>query len=170
MTQDVEILHLLVSGGHNYRGRHGKGSLINHVEEFSSIECVAGRGIRGDRYFDYKEDFKGQITFFQEETRQAVKEHFGLASLQPSAFRRNVVIRGVVLKDLIGHRFTMQGLEFEGAEEAKPCYWMDEACAEGVEDFLKGRGGLRARIRVGGNLQCGPAHLDRISGQFAAGA
>jgi hypothetical protein len=33
---------------------------------------------------------------------------------------------------------------------------MNEACAEGVEEFLKGRGGLRARIAVGGELRRGP--------------
>ena len=32
--------------------------------EVPVIECVAGRGIRGDRYFDFKDDYKGQITFF----------------------------------------------------------------------------------------------------------
>ena len=37
----------------------------------------------------------------------------------------------------------------------KPCYWMDEACAPGVENFLKGRGGLRCRILRGGVLEKG---------------
>jgi len=32
--------------------------------EVPMIECAAGRGIRGDRYFDFKDDYKGQITFF----------------------------------------------------------------------------------------------------------
>ena len=32
--------------------------------EVPVIECVAGRGICGDRYFDFKDDYKGQITFF----------------------------------------------------------------------------------------------------------
>jgi ABC-type amino acid transport substrate-binding protein len=32
--------------------------------EVPLIACVAGRGIRGDRYFDFKDDYKGQITFF----------------------------------------------------------------------------------------------------------
>ena len=34
------------------------------IEEVEGIDCVAGRGIRGDRFFDYKPDYKGQITFF----------------------------------------------------------------------------------------------------------
>ena len=163
MNWDVDVCHLYVSAGHNYRGRHGKGSLSHPVGDREVIECVAGRGIRGDRYFDYKEDFKGQITFFENEVYEAVKSRFALPALEPSAFRRNVIIRGVPLKELIGNRFSLQGLEFEGVEEATPCYWMDEACAEGVEEFLMGRGGLRARVRSGGELGHGPGNLEVLA-------
>ena len=31
--------------------------------EVPVIECVAGGGIRGDRYFNFKDDYKGQIRF-----------------------------------------------------------------------------------------------------------
>ena len=33
------------------------------TESRGVVELVANRGIKGDRYFDYKPDFKGQITF-----------------------------------------------------------------------------------------------------------
>ena len=155
MEWDVELVHLFVSDGHNYAGRHGKGSLSHGIEDREAIACVAGRGIRGDRYFDHKENYKGQITFFDEAVYEAVKEKFDRPDLEASAFRRNVVVRGVPLNELIGHRFTLQGVEFEGVEEAAPCYWMNEACAEGAEEFLRGSGGMRARILVGGDLTRG---------------
>ena len=47
------------------------------------------------------------------------------------------------------------GVVYEGCAAA--C--ADEACAEGVETFLRGQGGLRARIRVGGILRHGPGQL-----------
>jgi MOSC domain-containing protein YiiM len=123
------------------------------------VECVAGSGLRGDRYFDYKEDFKGQITFFSDEVFAEVKDRFGLPDLAASAFRRNVIVSGVDLGSLIGRRFRIGEVEFEGTEEAAPCYWMDEACAPGVEEFLRGRGGLRCRIRQGGMLRRGGAEI-----------
>ncbi|MDA0766454.1 MAG: MOSC domain-containing protein [Verrucomicrobia bacterium] len=156
---NVEISHLFVSPGHDFKGRHGKGSLDHGVVSAEEIECVAGSGVRGDRYFDYKEDFKGQITFFSVEVYEAVKAQFELPELKPSAFRRNVVVRGVALNELVGKRFAIGGVVFEGSEEAHPCYWMDEACAEGVEEFLKGKGGLRARVLVGGVLGKGVGEL-----------
>ncbi len=162
MDWDVEVRHLFVSAGHSYKGRHGRGSVRQEVLAPEAIECVAGRGIRGDRYFDYKENFKGQITFFDAEVYEAVKREFEVPDLEAWVFRRNVVLAGVPLNELTRKRFALQGIEFEGSEEAAPCYWMDEACAKGVEDFLKGRGGLRARILTDGELQRGGGSLQLL--------
>ena len=155
MEWEIDIVHLYVSGGHNYQGRHGKGSLDYQIDDPDLIECVAGRGIRGDRYFDHKENFKGQVTFFDYDVYDEVKKAFGLPDLPASVFRRNILARGMPLPELIGKRFTVGSLEFEGAEEAAPCYWMDEAAADGVHEFLKGQGGLRARIVRGGPMSKG---------------
>ena len=61
---NVRIHHLFVSPGHNFFGRHGQAAGENPTLEVPEIMCRAGRGIEGDRFFDYKEDYKGQITFF----------------------------------------------------------------------------------------------------------
>ena len=151
--------HFLLSPGHDFFGRHGKGRLEHGVTDVDEMELVAGKGIRGDRFYDWKEDYKGQITFFEAEVWEAVKCEFSLPDLSPKAFRRNVVIRGVDLNTLIGKVFRIGQMTFRGAEEARPCYWMDEACAPGVEDFLKGKGGLRCRILEGGTLKKGESLL-----------
>jgi MOSC domain-containing protein YiiM len=67
--------------------------------------------------------------------------------------RRNVITRGVDLNELIGQEFKLQGIRFLGMEECRPCYWMDRAFAPGAHEFLKGRGGLRARILTDGSLR-----------------
>ncbi len=158
----AEVKRLFVSPGHNYYGRHGKGSESFQINAQEEIELVAGRGVVGDRFFDYKEDYKGQVTFFDWAVYELVRDHFELEELEPSAFRRNVLIEGVDLNGLIGRRFRIGNVEFTGSEEAKPCYWMDEACAPGAEEFLKGRGGLRCRIVQGGKLEKGNQELLRI--------
>lgn len=148
-----KIHHLFISEGHDFFGRHGKGREQHAIVDQHEIELVAGCGIVGDRFFNYKENYKGQITFFDDAIYRAVKEKFDLPELHPSAFRRNVVVAGLDLPSLIGKKFSIGDLEFEGAEESKPCYWMDQACAPGVEEFLKGQGGLRCRILKGGILR-----------------
>jgi MOSC domain-containing protein YiiM len=56
------------------------------------------------------------------------------------------------LSSLIGKQFELQGVRFEGTEECRPCYWMEQALGPGAEIWLKGRGGLRARILTSGIL------------------
>eukprot|EP00112_Aurelia_sp_Birch-Aquarium-sp1_P003708 Seg14167.1 transcript_id=Seg14167.1/GoldUCD/mRNA.D3Y31 product="GTP 3' 8-cyclase" protein_id=Seg14167.1/GoldUCD/D3Y31 len=139
-TQQTGIIKQEMSylGGHNYYGRYGKGSKDFPIEEREQIEVVAGKGIVGDRFFDYKPDYKGQITFFQWEVYEAVRDEVVKGDLEPTKFRRNVMVEGIDLNELIGKRFTLGGIEFTGSCEAKPCFWMDEACAEGTHEFLKG--------------------------------
>ena len=149
----MEISHLYISPGHNFFGHHGRAADDHPILEVSQIECAAGHGIRGDRFFDYKNAYKGQITFFAEEIYQALCDALGLAEKSPSATRRNVITRGIDLNDLIGTKFEVQGVQFEGTEECRPCYWMDQAFALGAHEFLKGRGGLRARILSDGALR-----------------
>lgn len=124
--------------------------------EVSQMQCVAGAGIEGDRFFNFKPDYKGQITFFSMEVYAEVCEVFGVFEKPPSVFRRNVLVEGVDLMALVGIEFEVQGVRFCGTGESAPCEWMNLAFAPGAEDFLKGKGGLRARILSSGVLRCGP--------------
>jgi MOSC domain-containing protein YiiM len=121
--------------------------------EVPVIECVAGRGICGDRYFDFKDDYKGQITFFSLDVFKELCAALDLHDCSPAAARRNVITRGVDLNELIDREFEVQGVCLYGTQESAPCYWMDRAFAPGAKEFLKGRGGLRAKILSDGGLR-----------------
>jgi MOSC domain-containing protein YiiM len=149
----MQVLHLFQSDGHNYIGHHGHPAGTNTTEEVEEIECVAGRGISGDRFFDHAENFHGQITFFADEVYQELSEKLKIADKPVSVLRRNVVTRGIDLNELIGQEFEIQGIRFRGTEECRPCYWMNQAFGQGSEDALKGRGGLRAEILSDGILR-----------------
>jgi MOSC domain-containing protein YiiM len=149
----VGISHIYISRSHNFFGHHGGISGKAPITEMSQIECVAGRGIRGDRFFDYRESYKGQITFLAHEIYEQLCESLNVFDRPPSVFRRNVITRGIDLNALIGEEFYIQGVRFRGTEECKPCYWMDEAFGPGAEEFLRGRGGLRAMILSDGILR-----------------
>ena len=153
------IEHLFTSPGHNYYGHHGQPPDDFPLIATESIECVAGHGIRGDRFFDYRDDYKGQITFFSREIFDLMAQTFGLTTKSPGVLRRNVVVSGVDLTELIGADFQLQKVQFRGIAHCKPCSWMDTAFAPGAEKFLAGRGGLRARILTDGRIDIGEAEL-----------
>jgi len=149
---EMKVSQLYISPGHNFFGHHEQPPGDHPLIEQSELDCVAGRGIRGDRFFDYKDDYKGQITFFSSEIFAEVCAQLHVEGIDPGVTRRNVITVGVDLNVLIDKEFEVQGVRFLGAAECSPCYWMDLAIAPGAEKLLKGRGGLRARILTGGLL------------------
>lgn len=152
-SSKVDVRHLFISGGHSYFGRHGKSPAPFAIEEVAEVECLAGRGLKGDRFFDHKENYRGQITFFDWSVFERLRRELSVPHAHPSALRRNVVIENLDLTELIGSQFEVQGVTFEGVEECRPCYWMDQAFVPGTEAWLKGRGGLRCRILSNGQLR-----------------
>lgn len=149
----MRVRHIFVSPGHNYFGRIGQPAGSHPMIELTEVECVAGYGLRGDRFYGYRPDYKGQATFFAAEVFEQVRKDFARPELAPSAFRRNVITTGIDLNDLIGEKFVLQGVTFEGVDECRPCHWMDQAVAPGAEEWLKGRGGLRVRVLTTGWLR-----------------
>jgi MOSC domain-containing protein YiiM len=149
----IHVAHLYTSPGHNFFGHHGHPAGEHLIIEQSEIYCVAGRGVAGDRFFDYKDNYRGQITFFALEVFDDVCRQLGLSDKNPGLTRRNVMMTGVDLNSLVGEEFVVQGIQFFGVEECRPCYWMDQALQSGAEAALKNRGGLRARILTSGWLR-----------------
>jgi MOSC domain-containing protein YiiM len=154
----IRVAHLYVSPGHNFVGHHGQPPGNYQTIEVTEVECVAGRGLRGDRFFDYRENYMGQITFFALEVYKSLCAQLGVTDKAPGAFRRNAITVGVDLNKLVGQQFAIQEVQFEGVEECRPCHWMNLAFHPRAEAMLQGRGGLRARILTDGVLRADRRH------------
>lgn len=150
----LRVVRLYVSPGHNFFGHYGKPPGENPTVEVPEVRCSPGRGIEGDRFFGFKTDYKGQITFFAQEVYERLCAELGVRDKTPAAFRRNVLCSGVDLNTLTGGKeFEVQGVTFKGCEECRPCSWMDWSFGPGAEKALKGWGGLRAQILTPGVLR-----------------
>jgi MOSC domain-containing protein YiiM len=153
----IRVCQLYISPGHNFCGHHGQPPGTHPLMAVEQIECVAGHGIRGDRFFDYRPEYKGQITFFALEVFEAMQRELNLPGARPEFTRRNAFTRGADLNALIGAEFEIQGVRFAGTEESRPCNWMNHAFGDDrVEAWLRGHGGLRARILTDGVLRREP--------------
>ena len=153
----MRLLHLYLSSDHNFFGHHGEEPGTAPMVEVPEVRLVAGQGIEGDRFFGFKKDYKGQVTFFADEVYQTLCAQFKVWDRPASVFRRNIITAGQDLNALIGEEFEIQGTRFQGMSECSPCYWMDTAFHPGAEAALKGKGGLRARILTDGLLRVDPA-------------
>ena len=152
----MKVRQLFISPGHNFFGRHEQPPGEHPLIERKEIRCVAGSGIEGDRFFDFKDNYQGQITFFSLEVFEEVCRKLNVVGKSPGVTRRNVITAGVDLNSLVGAEFEIQGVRFAGTAECSPCHWMEAALAPGAEAALHGQGGLRARILADGWLRVDP--------------
>lgn len=125
------------------------------------IRAVEGRGLEGDRYFHERGSFSRwpgshrAVTLIAEEDLAELEREAGIV-LPAAASRRNLLVRGVPLADLLHERFTIGEAEFEGARRCQPCkYLVRKTGVEGLIPHLVNRGGLRARIVRSGALAVG---------------
>ena len=131
-------------------------------EPREAVEAVAGRGLRGDRYFDgdgiYNERAElepSDVTLVEAEALAAAAEEHGV-DLTAGAHRRNVTTRGVALGNLVGERFRVGDAVIEGTGRCEPCgYMADLADESAAATALDGRGGLDARIVESGTIAVG---------------
>ncbi len=152
----MKVRQLFISPGHNFFGRHQQPPGDHPLIECVEVRCVAGRGIEGDRFFDFKSNYKGQVTFFSAEVFADVCRELGVSGKSPGVTRRNIITAGADLNSLVGVEFEIQGVRFAGTAECSPCHWMNAVIAPGAEKLLHARGGLRARILTDGIMRGEP--------------
>ncbi|MEF8841111.1 MAG: MOSC domain-containing protein [Haloarculaceae archaeon] len=136
------------------------------MEPRESVDAVAGKGLRGDRYFDAEGTFSGaadggnELTLVEREAIAAIEREAGI-ELDPGEHRRNLTTRGVALNHLVGERFRVGDVVCRGVRLCEPCDHLESLTADGVVAALTHRGGLRADVEAGGVIRVGGA-VERI--------
>jgi MOSC domain-containing protein YiiM len=138
------------------------------IESVDQAEALVARGLTGDRSAAQVPagplGGKRQITLIQAEHLPVIAALAGLAVVDPSALRRNLVVSGLNLlaaralfKDqaLLLHIGADVLLEVTGFCE--PCSRMEEALGLGGYNAMRGHGGVTARVVAGGMLKVGDA-------------
>jgi MOSC domain-containing protein YiiM len=116
-----------------------------------TVTAVAGRGLEGDRHYRAGGQRPGNaLTLIEAE----VLEEVGLTGAES---RRQVVVRGVRLNDLVGKRFRVGDVECSGVELCEPCRHLESLTRPGIIRDLLHRGGLNADIVNSGTIAVGDA-------------
>lgn len=124
-----------------------------------SVEVVEGRGLVGDRYERGAGTFSNpngrgyDLTLVEAEALEGLSARG--VKLSPAEARRNLVVRGVALDDLIGRRFRIGEIECLGQRRCEPCAHLQRLTRPGVLSGLVHRGGLRADVLSSGEIRTG---------------
>jgi MOSC domain-containing protein YiiM len=126
------------------------------MEPRTSVVALADVGLQGDRYADasVRRGPEYQVTLIEIENIEAFAKTATVLFTNDMP-RRNLVTRGVSLNDLYGKRFKVGNATFDGLELCEPCaLFASRTHRDVLKHFLR-RGGLRARIVIGGEINVG---------------
>lgn len=132
------------------------GETMQPVDE---VLAVAGRGLDGDRYATrrgYWTDVdECQVTLIQAEDLDAITAGSGPA-VAHGEHRRNIVTRGVNLRDLTGWRFRVGGAVLRYDRPRPPCRYIESLTQPGMTRALAARrGGICAQVVESGLIRVG---------------
>jgi len=113
-----------------------------------SVTAVPGKGLVGDRHFTDHQDPGDALTLIEAEVLEDV-------DLTGHESRRQVVVRGVRLNDLIGKHFMIGEVECLGVEICEPCRHLASLTRLSIIKDMIHRGGLNADILTGGIIAVG---------------
>jgi MOSC domain-containing protein YiiM len=130
--------------------------------ELSAVEtvrAVAGNGLEGDRHFHRDGAEPGAaLTLVDEKEVTAV-------GLTASDTRRQLTVRGVDLKELIGERFRVGSVECYGVRLCEPCLHLQKMTRPGILRELVHRAGINADILTTGHISLGDPVIQLSGGQ-----
>ena len=109
-------------------------------------------GLEGD--WRSRRNRGGQLTLIEAEVLEEIGQLLG-SRVPSGASRRQVVVRGVRLNDLLGQRVRIGGIRVFVETPCDPCGRMEETIGVGAREALEGHGGVRCHVLVGGELCVG---------------
>jgi MOSC domain-containing protein YiiM len=125
------------------------------AQAVAQARAIAGRGLEGDRHVSGRGTFPSgpsgsALTLIEAEVCDSFDP-----PLRPDEHRRNLVIRGLTLNQLVGHEFTIGTLRCRGMRLCEPCTVVQRYAGRPILRALVHRGGLRADILEDGVIAVG---------------
>jgi MOSC domain-containing protein YiiM len=131
------------------------------------VRAIAGRGLEGDRYAQnagYYSRLGGgcELTLIEGEVLDAITTDRGL-QVRHGEHRRNLVTRGLVLRELHGTRLCIGDVLLEYDRPRPPCGHVERLTEKGMTRALGLGAGVAVRILASGLLRAG-AEIELLPG------
>lgn len=128
------------------------------LQSLDHVQAIAGLGLEGDRYFLNEGCFSNypgrgrNVTLIEKEALDSLDSDERITAPQA---RRNLLTENVDLNSWVGRHFKIGDIVLRGDRLCHPCEHLQMLTKTPVLRSLKGRGGLRADIVIGGQLALG---------------
>lgn len=144
---------------------HIADSASQDMKELNQAELVAGKGIKGDRYYSGTGNYSHipdirEVTIIEKEVLDALEQNQPPLQdksiiLRPHEHRRNLTTEGVPLNYLVGKRFKIGDAILEGGRLNFPCKYLEDLLKRKLVLPLYNRSGLNCKIIQSGTITQG---------------
>ena len=144
---------------------HIADSASQDMKELTQAELVAGKGIKGDRYYSGTGNYSHipdirEVTIIEKEVLDALEQNQPPLQdksiiLKPHEHRRNLTTEGVPLNYLVGKRFKIGDAILEGGRLNFPCKYLEDLLKRKLVLPLYNRSGLNCKIIQSGTITQG---------------
>lgn len=127
-----------------------------------AVEVIEGQGLKGDRYSGGNGSFSSEsgsgraVTLLAQEDLDEMQRANNITMTHAQS-RRNLLTEGVPLNYLVGKRFKIGSVIFEGTRLCEPCNTLAKSSGHGqaLLSAMAHRGGLRCDVIQGGVIASG---------------
>jgi MOSC domain-containing protein YiiM len=119
------------------------------MTSLSTTATIAGVGLEGDRYAlgrgYYSKADPCEVTLIESETLEVIAKRFRVP-IGDGQHRRNLVTRGLCLRELAGRQFQIGGVLLQYDRPRPPCAYLERVSSPGMTRAIGEGAGIAARI------------------------
>ncbi len=129
--------------------------------EVQSVNAIVGKGLKGDRYalgkgaWSKAREAIRHVSLIEIEAINEANKNLEVRFMAIET-RRNIIVSGVRLNELVGKVFRIGNVKVRGVELCDPCVRPSKlAGKEGFAEAFASRGGLRVEVLSAGTINQG---------------
>ena len=129
------------------------------MKKVDQLYALAGRGIKGDRYFLGTGTYSKipepgrQVTLIKSEVLESLKNKLEI-NVKPEESRRNILTQGIEINDLIGTEFYVGTVRLRAHRITQPCLYLENLLDQpGLYKELWDNGGISCEILSDGVIK-----------------
>lgn len=125
------------------------------MKSVNTAEAVENKGLRGDRYMErtgyWTNVDECEVTLINAEDLDAIERDTGI-SVNKGEHRRNIIVRGLDVNQLLGQEFVIGDAVMVGVRPRPPCSYIESITEPGMTRALARVGGICASVRKAGTF------------------
>ncbi len=122
----ISVVQIFVSHGHDYWTKGNSQNHLHGIDEINQVECLPGKGLKGDRYSKGRPNRIGQVTFIADEAIKEIRNAFDLPLLPSQSFVEILLFGELIYRNYFRLVFRFKASNLKERKNANLVYgWIE---------------------------------------------